>query len=565
MSRGAVQAPVDPAERARWARVALEKSRADFVWFFENLVRIRDKQGKLVSPKINPPQRKVWGTIKADLDAGRRAMVLALKARQQGITTLAMAILAWRICCFPGQGGLHVNYREKEGKQALEKLYEIIENLPPEIRPRISKGSQYGDIIRLEPLKSFCMRDSAENIEVGRGMTIQTYHLTEFPWWRNPLKTMGSLLPSVPDRAGIIVLGESTGEIVGDYLYDLFIEGMRPLSAWTSVFTAWFESPEYQILPRATKQERAREVARRLREKPLTQWEKDKMRQFGVSEAQMLWYRDKLAEFNGDETEMRRAYPFTWEEAFAVGGRLYFNREAIEKYAGIVASSKPLREGFISNGEFMDSPDGDWRIYRRAVPGRAYIISGDVAAGTSRDFSSADILDAVTLDQVASFRGKVDPDEFAVQLAGMGYAYNTALIACERNNEGRSTNIVLRKRLNYPRLFQHMPEDRAKTSISEEVGWLTSTRTRPVMLSQLSELTRTFEVTIRDPRTVAEMRTFVWPEKSDKPQATPGGWDDSVMSLAIGCSSEVRSQAYAGSAEYDEGDFEPAVSTVTGW
>lgn len=522
------------------------------MWFFENLVRIKNKDGEFIKPTMRAPQRKVWSHIKAALDAERRAFVLCVKARQQGMTTLAMAIIAWRIVFFEGQGALHVNWCEKIGKEATEKLYDIINNLPPELRPRQGKGSLYGDVLRLDPMRSSFMRDSAENVEVGRGMTAQTYHLTEFPWWRDPFKTMGSLLPSIPDRPGVIVFGESTGEVVGDYLYELWVDALRPSSPIDAVFTAWWESEDYK---------RDRVAA----DKPLNEWERAKMAEYGLSDAQMLWYRDRRAEFNGDERELRRAFPFCWEEAFAVGGRLYFDRDAIEKYAGIVAKSRPLREGFIENGEFRDAKDGDWRVYRRPVPGRVYLITGDVAAGSSRDFSSADVLDAATLDQVASFRGKLDPDEFAVQLAGMGYAYNTALIACERNNEGRSTNLVLFKRLGYPRLFQHMPEDKLRAMPAQEVGWLTSIRTRPVMLSQLAELIRTFEVKIRDPRTVAELRTFVWPEKSDKPQATSGGWDDSVMSLAIGCSSEVRAQVYSAVGDYDEVEFEPAVSRVTGW
>ena len=544
----------DQVHQRELAKAAYHKAKNDFVWFFENLVKIRNHRGQLVSPKMNPPQQKVWREIDAALCEGRRAMVFALKARQQGMTTLAMAIIAWRICFYAGQGAIHVNRVESAGKKAMDKLYEIIANLPEEIRPEEGKGCSYGDLLNLEPLKSSVLRDSAENVEVGRGMTIQTYHLTETPWWRKVAQTMGALLPSIPDEPGIIVFLETTGDVVGDWTYDLWVEAMREGTPWKAIFTAWFELPSYR-----------REWERH--DKPLSKWELAKCEQFGLDSEQMLWYRYKLAEFNGDQLEMRRAYPFTWQEAFAVGGRLYFDRDAIDKYEQIVAKSKPVREGFVEDGVFRDAPGGDWRIYRRPVKGRVYIIAADVAQGTSRDRSSADILDAVTLDQVASFLGKLDPDEFGVQLAGMGYAYNTALIACERNNEGGATNRVLTKRLNYPRVFYHFPEDTRTPKQDQKPGWLTSHVSRPTMLSQLAEMIRTFEVKIRDPRTLAEIRTFVWPEKSDKPQATSGGWDDSVISLAVAVNSEVRAQAYTGvgDSDYDVDEFEPAVSLVTGW
>jgi hypothetical protein len=64
--------------------------------------------------------------------------------------------------------------------------------------------------------------------------------------------------------------------------------------------------------------------------------------------------------------------------------------------------------------------------------------------------------------------------------------------------------------------------------------------------------------------TVRELESFVRVDTAKIAEAAKGSWDDMVMSLAIACSSEVRNQG-ATLAEFDPGDYTPAVSTVTGY
>jgi hypothetical protein len=94
-----------------------------------------------------------------------------------------------------------------------------------------------------------------------------------------------------------------------------------------------------------------------------------------------------------------------------------------------------------------------------SIPKRAYTIGADVGMGlrasqarrNDSDPSVAQILDS-QMRQVAVWRGVVHPDYFARVLVALGYHYNSATIAPERNNHGLVTCVKLRD-LDYPYLY----------------------------------------------------------------------------------------------------------------
>ena len=59
---------------------------------------------------------------------------------------------------------------------------------------------------------------------------------------------------------------------------------------------------------------------------------------------------------------------------------------------------------------------------------------------------------------VSVWRGHIHPDAFASVLAALGFYYNTALIAPERNAHGLLTCVRLYKDLQYPNVFLDVTE-----------------------------------------------------------------------------------------------------------
>ncbi len=144
---------------------------------------------------------------------------------------------------------------------------------------------------------------------------------------------------------------------------------------------------------------------------------------------------------------------------------------------------------------------------------------------------------------VATFRGKLDPDEFAYQLRWMGLTYNVAMIAPEKNGEGRATVLKLQKDLQYPRVFYHNHEDEWGGGLRHVWGWVTSWKSRPTMLSQLASGFRERAIYCPCERTLRDLLTLNRVDGTRIAEAASGSNDDMVFSLAIVNSSEVRALA----------------------
>jgi hypothetical protein len=130
------------------------------------------------------------------------------------------------------------------------------------------------------------------------------------------------------------------------------------------------------------------------------------------------------------------------------------------------------------------------------------------------------------------WRGICHPDVFANILVTLGYHYNSATIAPERNNHGLVTCVALRD-ANYPYIYTEQPEGTLEADRdSINLGFFTSERTKPLIIDKLRQLDREGGIEINDPTTLSEMMTFVVTENG-KMEAEGGTHDDCVMSLAI--------------------------------
>ena len=141
------------------------------------------------------------------------------------------------------------------------------------------------------------------------------------------------------------------------------------------------------------------------------------------------------------------------------------------------------------------------------------------------------MLDNRTGVQVAQLRGKFDEDVFARQVYCLGIYYNTALIGIETNF---STYPVMElERLRYPKQYVRESIDDYTHKIKQSFGFLTNTKTRPVIIAELIKASRDDITIVNDETTLQEMLTFVRNEETLKPEAEAGAHDDCVMSLAI--------------------------------
>lgn len=174
-----------------------------------------------------------------------------------------------------------------------------------------------------------------------------------------------------------------------------------------------------------------------------------------------------------------------------------------------------------------------------------YIVCADVARGDGSDYSAFHVLDVMTLEQVAEFKGQVSTIEFANLLVSIATEYNKALLVVENANIGWSTVLHIVDVLKYDNVYYSLKDSTLIDTESQIMknydmkrkedmipGFTTSMKIRPMIISKLETYMRDKQVIIHSKRTLDEIDTFIW--LNYKPQAMLGYNDDLIMALAIG-------------------------------
>jgi len=164
----------------------------------------------------------------------------------------------------------------------------------------------------------------------------------------------------------------------------------------------------------------------------------------------------------------------------------------------------------------------------------------DVARGDGKDYSTIQVLDVETLEQVAEYREKIGADLFPYLIDWVGRVYNNAFVVVEANSFGLGVGYDLRDKLQYKRLFyskntqeMHVRPYDYKIDLGVEIPGFQSTKTsRPAVVKSIVEHLREGGIIIHSQRLVGEMSTFIM--NGDRPEAEKGYNDDLLMAYGIG-------------------------------
>lgn len=523
----------------------IKKAREDFAWFCRTFVKIKNKDGEVIPLELNEAQHIIFDAIWSAEQAGKPVRIVGLKGRQQGFSTVIQAYHAWKAMMFKGRSCLTIAHDLEPARQLFGKAELIFEEFPEELRPVRGETRAGRKMVFKAPHHSMMYVETSRN-EAGRSGTFQHVHATELPWWENAKDVMDGLLQSIPKQPGTSIIVESTACGVGDYFHSLWKGANasgRDWNGFTPVFVPWFATREYA---RPWEDD---DVA-------FSKAEKDFQKQYSLSDEQVLWYRDKIAELG--EAIARQEYPSNPDEAFLMSGSPYFPAERLDLYER--ETIPPTRTGwFNTSHQFEDDSEGEYWIWKPPSASGVYVVSADTSEGTALDRSALHVLDVKQNEVVASGLLRIDPDELAWDLWRFAKVYNDALIAPEKNGPGLQTIKTLLKECDYRRIYIHERHDALAGGITTAYGWLTSSKTRGPMLAELSEAVRDTVHPLRIPcsRTIREMKVFVRGKATQnapggRPEAADGEHDDLVMSLGI--ANAARQQALAMSMSgFDQG------------
>ena len=516
-----------------------------FPYYAKNCLKIRTKEGKLIQFETNFMQKRIDKEIEKQRLQGRPVRIIVLKYRQGGCSTYVEGKIFHKTQFTELTNSLIIAHKEDASTNLFNMSKLFYEELPKAMRPmkRASNAKELifenpeTDIVRKQKnpgLRSKIKIDTAKNAEAGRSDTIHNLHASEVAFWNDAEKVMISLMQSVPNTPNTMVVLESTANGIGGYFYDMWFRAVNGENEFFPLFFAWFEHPEYRMQP-------AKDFI-------LTKAEQKLKTLYKLDDEQLAWRRWCIANnCGGDEEKFKQEYPANDIEAFIASGRPVFDVEKLQLRLQQVRG-KGVR-GDLRNGKFEKDAKGRLIIFKHPESGRPYVMGADVAEGVSKgDYSVCQVIDNITGEQVAKWRGHIDPDLLADEEKALAEYYNGALIANEVNNHGLTTVKALEKQ-GYNFQYKREVIDEITLEKQHKHGFRTDSVTRPVVVDGLRTIVRERSDLVNDEETIREMLTFVFNDEN-KPEAQAGCHDDCVLAMAIAY--KARDQQ---SMEIDHGNY----------
>jgi hypothetical protein len=493
------------------------------------------------------------------LKKGVRVELIILKARQFGISTLFCAWIFWWMWRKMNYRAIIAAKAKGTTLQAMsETMNRFYSSLPEGFRPalrakgadRISKDEMY-----FNDRKSGLLYIAADIKESGRGDALDAALCTEVASYKRARDFfIGEINPALGRRKDTTKVMESTAQ--PGYFWESYRLGKERN---ISIFLPWSVVPELysRKLIRGSKGNTkvwrdalTGEVVR------ITNADRKEMeflsRQHAqinetigtdllkpVSEEQMWWWHYHCeTECDGDEEYMRQEYPRDDISAFEKSVRGVFKSVLPQVRATVeetLSNDPKWDEALICTLSCADLEDTQREshrieleeteafdfgmnpalvIFQMPKPGYIYTLGADVAdemgVGAEEDdnaFSVIEVYCCNTREQVAEWRGSIDPHEFGDVIAMVGYLYNTALANVEYNNMGVTTIDRLTKYLEYPNRFRWPKFDEAGKLTRKEMWW-TDDKTKQLMIGSLRSAIKRELFKVRSPGLQEELTAY---------------------------------------------------------
>lgn len=368
---------------------------------------------------------------------------------------------------------------------------------------------------------------TAEVEESGQGITLHHIVASEYARWPgNPENTLSNVMGALVN--GGTLDRESTGNGAAGPFYEACLRAMNsPTQAdaklhfypwwWDSGYTDKdfrFQDGSLISLEKVSKKMKT-EI-----EADLESDEKKLIELFHVDLNQIAWRRKSRIAQRGNFDEKYPEDPIT---AFLVSGNQYFDKDIL------IARKREL----IGYKPWKTFDNGAARIFNQRIPGRRYVIGADVATGRTisnedTDYCAAVVLDLETGEEMAAYRARVNPQDFAFDLDDLGRYFNDAMIGVERTGDGGTTILTLQGECKYTAIYKHREwHKRERKKAIEFEGFPTTGKTRPIALNWLSTFLLEHPELIWDEQFINEALVFVRDE-TGIPAAAPGAHDDTV-------------------------------------
>ena len=223
-------------------------------------------------------------------------------------------------------------------------------------------------------------------------------------------------------------------------------------------------------------------------------------------------------------------------------------------------------------------------VFEHPIPEHTYILTADVARGTSNDYSAFIVFDVTSVPYtiVAKFRdNEIKPLLFPQKIHQIAKVYNTAFVLIEVNDIGEQVANAMHYDMEYDNMIMASMRGRAGQILGggfsggrAQLGVRTTKAVKSIGCSNLKQLVEDNKIIIEDFDTINELSTFI--VKGSSFEADDGCNDDMVACLFIFAwctdqtyfkeltNNDIREQMYRENQDQLEQDMAPFGFVVNG-
>lgn len=519
----------------------------------------------LTAENIYGAQNRFLSEVCSGLDAGIRDFK-CLKARQLGITTIALPIDLFWLYMYPGTQGALLTDDEANREKFRIILRRCIDSLPKGLRIGIKTENRNNLVLNNGSVLDYIVAGKKKKkggVAVGRAYNF--LHATEVSNYGDAAAIddfINTLALTHPNRLYIF---ESTARGY-NLFWDMWEGAKSDNLTQKAFFVGWWAkevyrfkkgTPEYRKYWDGTLTDEEQENVLKVREK------------YGVkmSSEQIAWYRWMSQVKMTDAASMSQSYPWTEEEAFVATGQSFFPLRKIGQDIAFLAEAKApykayryhLGQDFLATEieQVFNANFADLRVWEEPQPNGIYAIGVDPAFGRS-DFKDRHAIEvwrcyADRMNQVAEY-AIAEPETYQITyvLAHLAGAYRDCLINLEVSGPGGA--IIqelrhLRDLLDAGLLTKQDEQKGVLASVFDNVrwylynkpdspgragflyGWKTNQDNKLLILNQLRDNYATGLLGVRSMLLLEEMQKVV--QDGSSIAAEGRGKDDRVFAAAL--------------------------------
>lgn len=577
------------------AEEARDLARRSPLFWFSTHARIPNKEKKLIRPKPNIFQIRMGMAYEWCVEQGITALIIGLKPRQVGGTTIASAIGYHHMRRVPCDGVAIGDILDRS-----HKLFQMYQRYREHDRLDWGQVDQPGTNDLLYLGHSKLEKKTAENPTASRAATLQYIHKSEVAYWpqggaRDAEETDTALMGSLAKHKDSLSIDESTPKGAFGLFAKKWMAAQWPKydrywmkyaqrqvdgeSMIIRVFAAWYEFEEYARNVTAAEAEHIMAT--------LTKREKSGIQHYKWTVEQLAWRRYTIINDCGNsETKFDEEYPEDPVSCFSASGSPRFNLAGLD-YLQKLAEATPFKTGTLSN---IDPTSGARPSFTPTVPTNAwlklwelpkvgcrYFIGSDIAEDkdmnptklsleVKRDAHAPFVIRAGFLDDRGTrWRPRIvgrfikpcrwGHELFVERIFLTSAFFGMCPIAPEMNNHGLAVARALKsikigddEDAICANLYNQTLIDPLDQSEKKVYGHRTTPANRPELIENLANaiekaVPKVDELTgetIMDPDAlelldvdaIAECRTFII-NKEGRAEGAPGSHDDDVMGVAI--------------------------------